>query len=137
MLASYKQNSTPPCSQCASMKLTENKFIISEFSKHHRHDRVPVTFARSPPGFAVLDKLGPEGLSFGPREFRLGSLAELYMRKDDCPFCGLAATSLSDQCKSAMQDPKTKVKNDEDFYKADITCFVSTYTLSTTIPDRR
>lgn len=107
------------------MKLTENKFIISEYSKHHRNDRETITAVRSPPGSVILDKLGPDGLGFGPREFRLGTLEELFERKEECPFCGLAITSLSDQCKSAIQDPKLQVKTEEDFYTATVTCFVS------------
>jgi hypothetical protein len=109
------------------MKLTENKFIISEHSKHHRTNR-PV--ARNPPGSISVDTPGPEGLGFGPREFRLGTLEELFGRREDCPFCGLAVTSLSEQCKSSIQDPDIEVETEAEFYKAKVTCFVSMYKLS-------
>ena len=122
MLESYRKNAGTPCGRCASMKLTENKFIIAEYSKHHRTNR-PVT--RSSPGLASVDTLGPDGLVFGPRESRLGTLEELSSRREDCPFCGLAVTSLSEQCKSSIQDPKTECETETDFYKANVACFVS------------
>jgi hypothetical protein len=126
MLESYRKNAGTPCGRCASMKLTENKFIISEYSKHHRTNR-PVT--RSPPGLVSVDTLGPDGLGFGPREFRLGTLEELFGRRDDCPFCGLAVTSLSEQCKSSIQDPDIELETEAEFYKAKVACFVSMYRL--------
>jgi hypothetical protein len=127
MLESYRKNAGTPCGRCASMKLTENKFIISEYSKHHRTNR-PV--ARSPPASVSVDTLGLDGLGFGPREFKLGTLEELFGRREDCPFCGLAVTSLSEQCKSSIQDPDIEVETEAEFYKANVTCFVSTYKLS-------
>jgi hypothetical protein len=126
MLESYRKNAGTPCARCASMKLTENKFIISEYSKHHRTNR-PVT--RSSPGLVSVDTLGPDGLGFGPREFRLGTLEELFSRRDDCPFCGLAVTSLSEQCKSSIQDPDIELETEAGFYKAKVACFASMYRL--------
>ncbi len=108
------------------MKLTENKFIISEYSKHHRTNR-PV--ANSTTGSVAVDTLGPDGLGFGPREFKLGTLEELFGRREDCPFCGLAVTSLSQQCKSSIQDPDIEVERETEFYEAKVTCFVSMYKL--------
>jgi hypothetical protein len=124
MLESYRKNAGTPCGRCASMKLTESKFIISEYSKHHRTNR-PVT--RSSPGSVSVSTLGPDGLGFGPREFRLGTLEELFARREDCPFCGLAVTSLSEQCKSLIQDPDIELETEAEFYKAKVTCFVSMY----------
>lgn len=108
------------------MKLTENKFIISEYSKHHRTNRL---VTRSSPGLVSVDTLGPDGLGFGPREFRLGTLEELFSRRDDCTFCGLAVTSLSEQCKSSIQDPDIELETKAEFYKAKVACFVSMYRL--------
>jgi hypothetical protein len=84
---------------------------------------------RSSPGLVIVDTLGPDGLGFGPREFRLGTLEELFGRRDDCPFCGLAVTSLSEQCKSSIQDPDIELETKAEFYKAKVACFVSMYML--------
>lgn len=126
MLESYRKNAGTPCERCASMKLTEDKFMISEYSKHHRTNRPMV---RTSPGSDSIDTLGPEGLGFGPREFRLGTLEELFGRREGCPFCGLAVTSLSQQCKSSIQDLDHGVETEAEFYKAKVTCFVSMYKL--------
>ncbi len=108
------------------MKLTEAKFIISEYSKHQRVNRAVVG---NVPGRCADNNLGPDGLRFGPHEFKLGTLKELYGRREECPFCGLAVTSLNDQCKAFIQDADLEVRTEEDFYNAKVTCFVSMYTL--------
>ncbi|RDL36739.1 uncharacterized protein BP5553_06091 [Venustampulla echinocandica] len=114
----FRQSAGTPCSRCASMKLTEAKFIISEYSKHQRAPRMAAGSTSDCP----LGDLGPDGLGLGPHEFRLGTLAQLHGRREECPFCGLAVSSLNDQCKWFIQNG---VKTEEDFYMADVTCFVS------------
>jgi hypothetical protein len=52
------------------MKLTESKFLIQQYAKHQRLDPT----GSHPVRAATNDKLGPEGLRFGPHEFELGTL---------------------------------------------------------------
>ena len=124
MLESFRKSAGSPCPRCASMKLTEAKFMISAYSKHRRANRAVVENA---PGRCAGDNLGPDGLGFGPHEFKLGTLKELYGRREGCPFCGLAVTSLNDQYKAFIQDTDPRVRTEEDFYNAEVTCFVSMY----------
>jgi len=102
------------------MKLTESKFLIQQYAKHQR----PEPVGNHPVRVATNDKLGPEGLRFGPHEFELGTLQELHSRSDSCPFCSLAVRSLDYQRDVYLKD-KQGNKNEENFYKAAITCFVS------------
>ncbi len=106
------------------MKLTEAKFIISEYSEHHRPNRKT---KRRVPGGSADDSLGPDGLGFGPREYKLGTIEELFEKRKDCPFCGLAITSLNGQFKAFIQDSEHPVSSEEEFYKLKATCFVSMY----------
>jgi hypothetical protein len=129
MLDLFKKSAGIPCAQCESMKLTEAKFIISEYPEHERkRKRTPL---RAPVENYVADRLGPDGLVFGPHEFKLGTLSDLYSRRETCPFCRLAVTSLLDQYKSFTQESINDGKSDEclvtEFYSAEVNCFVSKY----------
>jgi hypothetical protein len=101
--------------------------MISEISKHRRSNREPI------PADESVDKLGPDGLLFGPHEFRLGTLYDLNSRRDTCPFCSLAVTSLNDQKKWFIQGRRPPSETSEiarteaDFYRKEVTCFVSAY----------
>jgi hypothetical protein len=127
MLESFRAGAgNTPCDTCASMKLTEDKFIISEPSKHRRPYRVMAVS-----GQQIHTRLGSEGLGFGPHEFRLGNLGELFARRSECPFCGLAVTSLNPQYKSFVQDTNAGLSiYESDFYNETVTCFVSMYDTS-------
>lgn len=121
-LQHFRETAGSPCSRCASMKLTEAKFTISEYSKHQR---APRTAAENTSDYPLGD-LGPDGLGLGPHEFKLGTLAELYGKSETCPFCGLAVSSLIGQCKWFRD---TYQKSEGDFYQIDASCFVSMYDL--------
>jgi hypothetical protein len=129
MLEMFKQSAGIPCDECASMKLTEAKFIISEYPEHEqKRKRDPQRVLTG----AYLDhKLGPEGLVFGPHEFRLGDLSALYSRRETCPFCRLAVDSLLDHYalfeKSHVNEHKSSEELRPEFYSAETYCFVSKY----------
>lgn len=128
MLERYRNAAdVTPCRRCASMKLTEAKFIISEYSRHQRHNRPA---KRDRHGHFIDNNLGPDGLGFGRHEFELGNLEELFGRREECPFCGLAVTSLNEQYKELIEDPNVRVWTESDFYKANVTCFLSMCNLS-------
>lgn len=122
--SSDKNDGRVPCPRCASMKLTEAKFMISEYPQHRRNNREYERNATT--GGNNDEPLGPEGLGFGPREFKLGTLQELFERKEDCPFCGLAVSSLNHQYKAFRDGHRVRKRTEAEFYKPNITCFVST-----------
>lgn len=83
------------------MKLTEEKFLISDIAKHHRAKRATNKRVGQD---SPTDVLGEQGLDFGPSEYNLGSLQELRSRSETCPFCGLAVNSLREACESYIQE---------------------------------
>jgi hypothetical protein len=104
------------------MKLTEAKFLISDISKHQRGKRTTANTPSPNDG-----DLGPEGLEFGPNEYKLGSIKELNSRRDGCPFCRLAISSLREQCESYIAEKPEERRTEDMFYsqKATVPCFAS------------
>lgn len=103
------------------MKLTEAKFMIYEYAKHQRVER-PINNRTEA---TTDDALGPGGLEFGPYEFKLGTLQELYSRCETCPFCGLAISSLQEQCDAYLREDTGGQRTEQGFYQQDVDCFVS------------
>jgi hypothetical protein len=105
------------------MKLTEAKFLISHKTNPQRNDQPtpnPVT-----PVDVTEEAIGSDGLEFGPSEYKLGTLWELYSRRDSCPFCKLAAGSVQEQLESFLRDTENGEKTEKDFFKAKVSCFAS------------
>lgn len=112
------------------MRLTEDKFMINEYTKHRRLTRPPNKEA----GVGVaLENLGEldEDMEFGPNGFRLGSLKEIHDRKD-CPFCRLVIQSLRDQLLKHNSQPGEKDhevdiahQNINDWAQKDSLCYAS------------
>jgi hypothetical protein len=128
MISFWGQGAGLPCTRCESMKLTRDKFIIYEFSKHKRTEKVLNA------GHANdNDTLGPAGLDFGPKEFKLGTIREIYLRRRSCPFRRLVTDSLSEkfeayfkqlQESNAYLEAETQAK--EQFYLTiNVACYVS------------
>jgi hypothetical protein len=112
----YKIRGTP-CERCLSMKLTESKFLIHEFPMHQRIERQTLQDRVND------DTLGPEGLEFGPNQFKLGNLPEIYLKSRKCAVCRLIVDSLGDQLEEFM---RRKPGNTEKmFYDLDFSCSVS------------
>ena len=105
------------------MNLTESKFLISDYAKHQRTTLVTPLRLKARPKEEIAQILGPSGLEFGPSEYKLGTLQELFARQQDCPFCKLAVSSLKEQFAFAQhgEDGPTE----KQFYSANISCFVS------------
>src|SRR5205807_2495063 len=80
---------------------------------------------RAPENCPEYDSLGPEGLEFGPKQFRLGTLRELCSRKETCPFCSLAVGSLREQCDAFLRQAGKENKTEEHFYNTDVVCLAS------------
>jgi len=126
MISFWGKGAGLPCTRCESMKLTRDKFIIYEFSKHQRAIRVENTAHAND-----NDALGPAGLDFGPKEFRLGTMPEIYSRRRICPFCRLTTDSLREKFEAYLKtlpDSKREAEQREkdSFYgKKDIACYVS------------
>src|SRR5436305_13788340 len=95
------------------MRLTEDKFIINEYSKHPRVIR------------PVEDIFEPEGLEFGPRHFRMGTLKEIYSKSENCPFCRLVINSLQEQRDGPPRNNPFSDQNVNEFYERDTECYAS------------
>jgi hypothetical protein len=94
MLEAFFKKEGRPCLSCSSMRLTEEKFNINEYSKHQRVTRT-VTKDSGKPGVESL--VHNEDMEFGPNGFRLGTLKEIHSRHKECPFCRLVTHSLAEQ----------------------------------------
>jgi hypothetical protein len=110
------------------MKLTRDKFIIYEFSKHKRTEKM-LNAAHANDN----DTLGPAGLDFGPKEFMLGTIHEIYSRRRSCPFCRLATDSLSEKFEAYLKqllegtaNPEAEEQAKQEFYlNTNVACYVS------------
>jgi Heterokaryon incompatibility protein (HET) len=103
------------------MKLTEAKFIISDDNKFQRNESQNGRAASSVD--FTEEAIGPDGLEFGPSQYRLGTLKDLNSRQDNCPFCRLAVGSLEEQVELFLRDTATAetLKQMQD----NVNCFVS------------
>jgi hypothetical protein len=106
---------------CASLKLSEGRFLIHEFLKHQRIERGK----ENAPNGTAEGKLGPEGLEFGPKEFEIGALGEIYNRRETCALCRLIAKSLQDQVDLFMEETAGNTENK--FYESfsHMSCYLS------------
>lgn len=101
------------------MKLTEEKFLILDFAKHQRVERTK----RPSSALADDNSLDSEGLEFGPKEFKLGTLSDIYSKRKTCLFCRLVINSLKDELDNFLRD--TPGNTEEKFYQRDTTVSVS------------
>src|SRR3978361_370226 len=86
------------------MKLTRAKFLIPESPLTQS-----VTLSPMPPQSSAPRQhgaIGPDGLEFGPSEYSLGKLSEIYVRHLRCPFCRLAAQSLDQKVDILVRENK-------------------------------
>jgi len=94
MLEAFFKKEGRPCIRCSSMRLTEEKFLINEYSKHRRGTKV---VSKDSEKQTVEDLVENEDMEFGPNGFKLGTLKEIHSRQKECPFCRLVTQSLSEQ----------------------------------------
>lgn len=103
ILQAFFSKAGKPCLTCGSMKLTKDKFLISEFSNHRRVARVP--------GPGRVDTISQVSMftragdmDFGPKKLVLGTLEDINSRRDECPFCRLVIYSVLDQFSAKLED---------------------------------
>lgn len=75
------------------MRLTEEKFMINEYTKHRRSPRTVKEQGKP----SVEQLVESEDMEFGPEGFRLGTLKEIHFRNAQCPLCRLVTKSLYEQ----------------------------------------
>lgn len=101
------------------MNLTESKFLILDFAKHRRLDRNKDSSSRS----SSDDSLGTEGLEFGPKEFELGMLRNIFSKRDTCGFCRLLVNSLKNVLEGYLRERSGNTE--KSFYEQDTVVSVS------------
>jgi hypothetical protein len=101
------------------MKLTRAKFLIPTPPITQG-----VTLSTLPPSSTPRqdDAIGPDGLEFGPSEYSLGTLPDIYLRHLRCPFCRLAVQSLDQKVELLVRE--RKIDSREAFFELNVQCMV-------------
>jgi hypothetical protein len=107
--------------RCSSMRLTEEKFTIKEYSEHQR------TAGQVVKASQVDGLLWTSDMDAAPFGFKLGTLQDIHGRNKECPMCRLVTQSLSEQPLSSKYDQGTPIteQNVSEWAERDAVCYAS------------
>lgn len=107
------------------MRLTEDKFMINEYSKHRRTPHL----ASSDSAEQVI---ASQDLDFAPKGLRLGTLLDIHSRSKNCPLCRLVTRSIAEQphkkpLKKDEKDNEIPIEEQDisDWPEIEASCFAS------------